>query len=123
MSGKAPPPARRATPGRSKYGVDTSRQGKADRTVNGMLFASKREAARYTELVWMERQGLISELRCQVRYPLAVNGVKITTYVSDFVYTQDGRGVIEDAKGVKTPAYRIKALLMLAVHGVRIKET
>ena len=43
-------------------------------------------------------------------------------YVADFVYREDGRKVVEDAKGVRTEAYKIKRKLMLWVHGIKIRE-
>jgi len=36
---------------------------------------------------------------------------------------QDGKEVIEDVKGFKTPVYRLKKKLMLAIHGIDILET
>jgi len=45
------------------------------------------------------------------------------TYVADFSYTENGRRVVEDTKGMKTRDYIIKRKLMLYVHGIRIKET
>ncbi len=110
-------------PRRSKFGVDLTSHGKAERTVNGRLFASKREAARYMQLVWMERQGLISGLHCQERYSLVVNGVRVGAFTADFTYLEGGAKIVEDAKGVRTPVYRLKALLMFACHGIRIRET
>lgn len=97
---------------------------KAIRTaVDGIIFASKAEAARYCELKILQRQGLISDLRLQVPFNLPVNGVLICKYIADFVYLDaDGRMVVEDKKGVKTPVYRLKSKLMLAVHGLRIVE-
>lgn len=44
-------------------------------------------------------------------------------YVADFVYIQDGKKVVEDAKGHRTDDYIIKRKLMLWIHGIRIKET
>ena len=44
-------------------------------------------------------------------------------YVADFVYKdRDGRQVVEDAKGVHTPVYRLKKRWMLAEHGIEIVE-
>ena len=43
-------------------------------------------------------------------------------YIADFVYRVDGRQIVEDAKGVKTEAYKIKRKLMLWVYGIQIKE-
>ena len=44
-------------------------------------------------------------------------------YIADFVYTdKDGNTIVEDAKGVRTPEYKIKRKLMLYRHGIKIKE-
>lgn len=45
------------------------------------------------------------------------------TYIADFVYTENGKLVVEDCKGMKTESYKIKKKLMLYVHGIQIKET
>ena len=92
-------------------------------TVDGIRFASKREAARYCELRLMERAGHIRNLELQPRYPMVVNGLTVCVYVADFRYVAaDGRAVVEDVKGVRTPAYVIKAKLMKALHGVEVSE-
>ena len=44
------------------------------------------------------------------------------TYAADFVYTEDGQTVVEDAKGVRTKEYIIKRKLMLYIHGIQVKE-
>jgi ribosomal protein L25 (general stress protein Ctc) len=115
--------------------------------VDGIRFASKREAKRYQDLKLLERAGQIAGLvydKKQLRWPLAVNGELICTYEADFSYWVhvDGktlkviirgniietadvgkvRKVIEDSKGFKTPAYRLKRKLMKAIHGIEIKE-
>lgn len=92
--------------------------------VNGRRFASKREADRYGELVMLERAGEIRALECQPRYPLVVNGVKVATYVADFVYADADTGalVVEDAKGVRTREYVIKAKLLRALYGHKVRE-
>lgn len=68
--------------------------------------------------------GEIRELQCQVRYPLVVNGAKISTYVADFVYrdVETGAVVVEDAKGYPTREYIMKARLMVALYGFEIRE-
>lgn len=104
-----------------------SKYGNKRTIVDGISFSSKREAKRYCELKLLEKCGKISNLRCQARYPLVVKGVKICTYVADFVYhdilTSDiGIRVVEDVKGVKTPAYKLKKKLMLAVYSIEIVE-
>lgn len=124
--------------GKSKYG---SRKV----TVDGITFDSKKEAVRYQQLKLLERAGEISELRLQVKYVLIpvqrepCNDIykrgekkgcfkpgklleKECSYVADFVYIQGGKIVVEDTKGFRTEAYKIKRKLMLHIHGIRIKE-
>jgi hypothetical protein len=102
--------------------------------------ASRKEARRKRELELMQRAGVISDLKCQVPFELIPTqrepdiigprgGRKpgklqehSCVYVADFVYTQEGRKIVEDAKGFRTPEYIIKRKLMLWVHGIRIKE-
>jgi hypothetical protein len=43
-------------------------------------------------------------------------------YVADFVYTENGKRVVEDTKGFRTKDYIIKRKLMLWVHGIKIRE-
>lgn len=80
--------------------------------VDGKKFASKFEAERYRELKLLESAGQISGLELQPRFPLRVEGVLIATYVADFGYIDaDGKKVVEDVKGFKTPEYRMKRKL------------
>lgn len=88
--------------------------------VDGITFDSKAEAARYCELKLLERQGIIEDLRLQPRFRLqdgftASDGKKIRPldYVADFSYTDGAKKVVEDVKGVKTDAYKIKKKLFL----------
>jgi|SRR5688572_29052720 len=95
--------------------------------VDGFTFASKKEAGRYQELRLLEKAGKITSLAIQERWPLTVNGIKVGTYVADFSYWDEsdhskGR-VVEDCKGYKTPIYKLKKLLMFAIHGVKIRES
>ena len=97
------------------------------------VFDSKREYTRWCELKLMQRAGLITDLKRQVKYELlptqraaGKKGMVIeypVYYIADFVYTENGREVVEDSKGAKTPEYIIKRKLMLYFHGIRIKET
>ena len=91
--------------------------------VDGFVFASRREANRYSELKLMEYAGEIKNLELQPKYPCLVNGVLVCTYIADFRYRlQSGREVVEDAKGAKTDVYRIKNKLVRALYGVVIVE-
>lgn len=100
--------------------------------VDGMTFDSKREYARWLELVLLERSGEITSLRRQVPFIL-VHSVKLdgrtkpaVRYIADHVYNgSDGLTVVEDAKSPhlrKDPVYRLKKHLMMAVHSVEIRE-
>jgi hypothetical protein len=85
--------------------------------VDGITFDSKREAARYLSLKTMQAAGLISGLRLQPAYTL-VEGftwqgerVRPIVYKADFEYTQAGRLVADDTKGMRTPVYLLKLKL------------
>lgn len=82
------------------------------------------EAARYGVLKTCQRNGIISNLRLQVPYELhAANGKTICKYIADFVYTEHGKEVVEDVKGMKTPVYNLKKKWMKAEYGISILET
>jgi hypothetical protein len=83
--------------------------------VDGIRFASKREAARYGELKNLERAQIISGLTLQPKFPLIVQGKKVCTYIGDFAYIEGNKYVVEDVKGMPTPAYIIKRKLLLAL--------
>lgn len=93
-------------------------------------YDSKKEHQRANQLKMMQRAGLISDLREQVKYVLIpaqrnADGRLLErecSYYADFVYCKDGSTIVEDTKGVRTPEYIIKRKLMLFVHGVSIVE-
>ena len=99
-------------------------------TINGETFDSKKEAARWQELLLLQRAGKISHLNRQVTYELIpsqyIDGKCVersVKYVADFMYhDKQGNLVVEDTKGMKTPEYIIKRKLLLSVYGIRIKE-
>lgn len=106
-----------------------SKYGNRQMTRNGETFDSAKEARRYGELVLLERAGQISDLKRQVRFELIPtqyeNGKcaeRAVHYVADFVYKENYKEIVEDAKGFRTKDYIIKRKLMLYVHGIRIKE-
>ena len=110
--------------------------------VNGIEFASKKEANRYIALLDEQQRGYITDLQTQVKYVLipaqrepdtvGVRGGKIKgklierecSYIADFVYKDrlTEETIVEDTKGFKTKDYKIKRKLMLYVHGIKIKE-
>lgn len=110
--------------------------------VDGEIFDSKREAARYIELQYLQRAGKISGLQRQKKFVLVPaqyepettgpRGGKIkgkllereVAYYADFVYFDEEEKdfVIEDTKGVRTLDYIIKRKLMLWLNGYQIRE-
>lgn len=101
--------------------------------IDGIRFASQKEARRFQELKLLEKAGEIEGLELQPRYTLTVSGVKLGTYVGDFRYVEKADlfhvgdrearfTVIEDVKGFKTPLYLWKKRHMLAEHRIQIRE-
>lgn len=83
-------------------------------TIDGITFDSKKEAARYSELRLLEIGNAISDLECQPKIPLMVNGQKLGHYIGDFKYREGGEWVIEDvkSKATMTPVYRLKKKIL-----------
>jgi hypothetical protein len=92
-------------------------------TIDGIDFQSTFEGDYYCEAKLRKKAGEILDFKMQVRYDFYVNGALICYYKADFVETYpDGRVEVVDTKGVKTAVYEIKKKLMLACHGIAIKE-
>lgn len=92
-------------------------------TWNGRKFDSIKEAKRAFVLFHEEKQGLISDLKYQVRFKLIVNDVLICTYIADFTYVRNGKYIVEDVKGYKTDVYKLKKSMMKAILDINIYET
>lgn len=94
--------------------------------IDGVRFASKLEASRYLQLKSLQDAGEIWALELQPKFPLVVMGKKICTYIADFAYvepmpTGEPVKIIEDVKGVMTPAFRIKQKLFEVLYGVPLR--
>ncbi len=106
---------------RSKYGARPT-------MIDGIRFASEREAKRYCELRLLEKAGEIRNLQLQPRFYLWAPGGDIDNaigeYRGDFSYTENQRHtvIVEDAKGFKTPLYRWKKKHVEKQYGIRIVE-
>lgn len=110
----------------------------------GMTFDSKKEFARWLVLKGAENNGVISDLKRQVKYEL-VPGIKERyiehlktkdkikervvqmpiAYKCDFQYVKDGKIVVEDVKPspfMIPKDYILKEKLMFFVYGIRIKK-
>ena len=112
--------------------VDQKRRKYRNKTsiVDGVRFDSQKEAHRWGVLRLLQRNGLIRDLQRQVRIPLRgadgnplrfVPSGRAAFYVADFAYHDVPKGVdvIEDAKGVQTPEFKLKRAI-LASQGVEI---
>ena len=102
---------RRGRGRRNKFGAKRTE-------VNGILFHSKKEAARYAELKLLEMAGSIEDLELQVSFDIKVLGNKICRYISDFLYYDNDieAVVIEDVKGVQTDVFKLKWKLMKVLY-------
>lgn len=133
---------------KSKYFNKQNKYGNKKVEYDGITFDSKKEAIRWAELKLLERSGHISDLHRQEKFVLipsqyervetgeyyktgASKGLpktkevcveKAVVYVADFVYTENGKMVVEDTKGFKTKEYVIKRKLMLKNFGIKIRE-
>jgi hypothetical protein len=100
----------------SKYKAKTT-------TIGGVKFDSKAEAQRYATLILLEKSGKISGLALQPKFTLLEKfrhhgkGIRAIHYVADFMYLENGKGIVEDVKGMKTPVYELKIKLFLSMYG------
>jgi hypothetical protein len=109
----------------SNFGSYNKYHNKATKTFDGNVHDSRKEATRWSELLILERAGLISDLKRQVKYELIPkqDGERAVYYIADFVYMENGAKVVEDVKGCRTEVYKLKKKMMLYFHGIRIRET
>ncbi len=118
-----PIPASKLKSKKSKYSAVRT-------TVDGIEFASRKEAAQYSKLKMMEQNGLIRGLELQPKFPLLIRPfdqteppVQVGNYIADFAYTDGKTGlVVIDVKGFKTPVYRLKKKIVEALYGITITE-
>lgn len=104
-------------------------------------FDSQGEARRYRYLKGLVEQGIIEDLELQKKYvliPAQYEEGRITkrgtfkrgkvierecAYYADFEYTYNGKRIVEDFKGIRLEAYKLKKKLMLWRFNIRIHET
>ena len=117
---------------RNAPGISRNKYGAKKCQLDNITFDSIAEARRWQELRYLTRAGIIKDVRRQVPFVL-IPAQKDETgkvieravvYRADFVYTEDGKTVVEDVKSeaTKTREYIIKRKLMLYMCGIRIKE-
>lgn len=134
--------------------VRKNKLGNKSIVIDGIEFQSIREGRRYNELKLLQRAGIISNLELQKKYELIpaqyetvetgeyykigdkkgqpktkkVCVEQSLVYNADFVYQENGKTIVEDAKGYRDTSsapyakFVIKRKLMLWIHGIRIRE-
>lgn len=132
LTGKEPPPATSRL--LQIEGVNHGSHERASKyaaiptEVDGIRFASKKEARRYEELRDLQKYGEITNLDLQKNYALVVKDVKVGVYRADFVYEQRGNLIVEDVKGYRckaSPVYKLfllKKKLLKALYGIDVQE-
>lgn len=99
--------------------------------VDGITFDSQKEAKRWSDLIFLEKAGLIECLERQYKIEL-VKGVKLhgetrtrpaIRLVVDFRYYDNELDYwrYEDAKGFETPISRMKRHIALALHNINVE--
>ena len=114
-----------------KLQISTSKYRNRKLEVDGHVFDSRKEVARYEALRLMEQLGQIRNLELQPQFKCNVCGKKICTYRADFAYEQPNENrqyvrIVEDVKSEPTrrnPVYRLKKKLVEALYNIEIRET
>ena len=103
-------------------------------TIDNQTFDSMKEFARWKDLQRLLGAGVITDLKRQVKFELIPSQKneygkvieRSVNYVADFVYTKNGKQIVEDVKGYKKgEAYKtfvIKRKLLLYLKGIKIHE-
>lgn len=86
-------------------------------SIDGIKFASKKEAKRYSQLKLLEKAKVIQDLQLQKKFelqPKYTNSkgehIRAITYICDFYYydVEHQKFVVEDTKGFRTDVYKLK---------------
>lgn len=78
------------------------------------VFDSIAESRRYKELALLQRAKKIENLQLQPRFLLQEgfrkNGktYRKIEYIADFMYSQNGKNIVEDVKGIQTDVFKLK---------------
>lgn len=100
-------------------------------TIDGILFASKKEANYYIKLKLMQQAGIIWDLELQKKYVLQKaftfndKTIREISYYADFVYKdKDGLHVVDvkGGKATKTDVYTLKKKLFIKKYQIDIEE-
>lgn len=95
-----------------------------ERTMDGIVFASKKEMKRYAELKLLQRAGEVQDLELQPEFRVSINDQHYCTYTADFAYTEKGERIVEELKSTgtaKDAAYRLRKKAAELFYGIKIK--
>jgi hypothetical protein len=91
--------------------------------IDGITFASKKEARKYQELNILKTAGDLVSIEMQVAFRIVYENILICKYIADFVtYDKNGIRHVIDTKGFRTREYIIKKKLVKAFYGIDIEE-
>lgn len=95
--------------------------------IDGIQFDSKSESERYSELLILQKAGVIKNLVLQPKFELQASfkyqgkAQRAIYYIADFQYeTKDGKIIVEDVKGMETTEFKIKKKMFLKRYGDKI---
>jgi len=95
-----------------------------ERTMGGIVFASKKEMKRYAELRLLQRAGEVQDLELQPEFRVSINGEHYCTYTADFAYTEKGERVVEELKSTgtaKDAAFRLRKKAAELFYGIKVR--
>lgn len=95
-----------------------------ERTMDGIVFASKKEMKRYAELQLLQRAGEVSDLELQPEFRVSIKDQHYCTYTADFAYTEKGERIVEELKSTgtaKDASYRLRKKAAELFYGIKIK--
>lgn len=97
---------------------------------DGFVYDSKTEMRRGLDLQLLQKAGEISDLQRQVKFPLEYScscgaitvmaGKRPAQYTADFVYTENGKRVIEDCKGYADETSKLRIRVFEALYGEKV---
>lgn len=90
-------------------------------TIDGITFASKKEARYYQIYSRLQELGQIKNLQMQTSIPFLINGKKMFTYKPDFEFDDENGHHIVDVKGIETSTFRLKKKLIEAQYNIEIE--
>jgi hypothetical protein len=114
--------------------IKKSKYGSKKTEYNGVIYDSKKEANRATQLDWLQKDHQISGLKRQVKFSwiethqkdFVSDEVKFKrSYIADFVYFDHAikKEVVEDAKGHLTAEYKKKKKIVEKLFNIKIFES